>query len=164
MTTSTILRCFLVSVFAITGCSNSKVATRQPATSGLTSNILKKEKWHWNHPQKQNDSAGYAQVVKAGNMIYVSGVATDDVSPKGIANVYKALGQCLKTFGATPQNIVKETLYTTDIETMKKHNEARKSFYKGDFPAATWVQISRLYEPGAWLEVDIVAQLPEVGK
>jgi 2-iminobutanoate/2-iminopropanoate deaminase len=44
---------------------------------------------------------------------------------------------------------------------MKKYNEVRKEFYKGDFPAATWVQINRLYEPNAKLEVDLVAYLSE---
>lgn len=109
--------------------------------------------------QKQNDSAGYAQVVKVGNTIYISGIPTSDLSPKGIAQVYTALGECLKTFGASPKNVVKETLYTTDIETMKKYNDSRKEFYKGDFPAAAWVQISRLYEADSKLEVDLIAQL-----
>lgn len=37
---------------------------------------------------------------------------------------------------------------------MKKYDDARKAFYKRDFPAATWVQIIRLYEADAKPEVD----------
>ena len=39
-------------------------------------------------------------------------------------------------------------------------NQDRKSFYKGDFPAATWVQISRLYMSTALVEVEVIAHLP----
>lgn len=63
-------------------------------------------------------------------------------------------------FGADFSCVVKETLYTTDIEAMKSCNAARKVFYKNNFPAASWVQVSRLYEPTAKLEVDLIAVLP----
>ncbi|MCD8741046.1 RidA family protein [Mucilaginibacter roseus] len=119
-----------------------------------------KQKWHWKSLSKQNEDAGYAQVVKAGNTIYISGIPTADLSSKGIAGVYADLSKSLSAFGAKPKDIVKETLYTTDIETMKKYNEARKAFYQGDYPAATWVQVSRLYEPDAKLEIELIAQLP----
>ncbi|WP_230978981.1 RidA family protein [Flavobacterium supellecticarium] len=65
------------------------------------------------------------------------------------------------SYGATFENVVKENLYTTDIEAMKKYNYIRKEFYKGDFPAATWVQIQRLYMPTAKLEVELIAHLPK---
>ncbi len=120
-----------------------------------------KVKWHRGAGKKQNEDAGYAQVVKAGNILYISGIPTSDLSAKGISELYKSLGECLKAFGASPENVVKETLYTTDIEAMKEHNDARKAFYRGDFPAASWVQVSRLYEREAKVEVDLVAHIPE---
>ena len=57
--------------------------------------------------------------------------------------------------------MVKENLYTTDIEAVKQNNHVRKAFYKGDFPAATWVQIPRLYMQQATIEVELVAHLPK---
>lgn len=148
--------CCIMFLLANLGCKNG-VESKDHKASGHKKVV--KEKWHWGSEQKQNSDAGYAQVVKIGNTIYISGVPTSDLSPKGIAELYKVLGQCLSTFGASPKDVVKETLYTTDIETMKKYNDSRKAFYKGDFPAATWVQISRLYEADSKLEVDLVAQL-----
>ncbi|MBK6827346.1 MAG: RidA family protein [Chitinophagaceae bacterium] len=94
-------------------------------------------------------------------MLYISGAVALEVTPAGIRQVYQALERSLKSFGAGFQNVVKENLYTTDIEAMKKYNEARKAFYKGDFPAATWVQVSRLYMHEARLEVELVAHLPK---
>ena len=125
-----------------------------------TNNIVK-EKWHFNNSAKQDTSAGYAQVVKIDNILYISGVVSPDVTPEGITNVYRTLELSLQSYGATFQNVVKENLYTTDIEAMKLYNESRKVFYKNDFPAATWVQVSRLYMPQAKLEVELVAHLPK---
>ena len=124
-------------------------------------NSIKKEKWHWDNPSRQDTSAGYVQVLKVDNMLYISGTVTSEVTPKGIQQVYQALEKSLKSFGATFQNVVKENLYTTDIEAMKKYNSVRKEFYKGDFPAATWVQITRLYMSEAKLEVELTAHLPK---
>ena len=99
-------------------------------------NEIKKEKWHWNRPSKQDTSAGYAQVLKVDNVLYISGAVSTELTPEGIRQVYEALEKSLKSFGAGFQNVVKENLYTTDIEAMKKYNSTRKSFYNGDFPAA----------------------------
>ena len=124
-------------------------------------NPIQKEKWHWDTPARQDTSAGYAQVLKVENILYISGAVTTEVTPKGILQVYQALEKSLKSFGATFQNVVKENLYTTDIEAMKQYNSTRKAFYKGDFPAATWIQVSRLFMPEAKLEVELIAHLPK---
>ena len=124
-------------------------------------NDIKKEKWHWGNELKQDTSAGYVQVVKVENVLYISGAVAKDVTPEGITRVYQALERSLKSFGATFQNVVKENLYTTDMEAMKTHNAARKVFYKGDFPAATWMGVSRLFMADAKLEVELVAHLPK---
>lgn len=125
------------------------------------SNGIKKEKWHWDDPLKQDTSAGYVQTVKVDNVLYISGAVARDVTPEGITRVYQALERSLKSFGAGFENVVKENLYTTDMEAMKKYNAARKAFYKGDYPAATWVQIARLFMHDARLEVELIAHLPK---
>lgn len=122
-------------------------------------NNIKKEKFNWGRGE-QDTSAGYTQALKVDNIIYISGTVARDVSPEGIKRVYENLERTLKHYGATFQNVVKENLYTTDIEAMKQHNAARKAFYKGDFPAATWVQISRLFMADAKLEIELIAHLP----
>ena len=122
---------------------------------------ITKDKWHWGNALKQDTSAGYVQVVKVDNILYISGAVARDVTPEGITRVYQSLDRSLKSFGATFQNVVKENLYTTDMEAMKKYNDARKAFYKGDFPAATWMGVSRLFMADAKLEVELIAHLPK---
>jgi len=124
-------------------------------------NDIKKEKWHWGNALQQDTSAGYVQVVRVENMLYISGAVARDVTPEGITRVYQSLERSLKSFGATFQNVVKENLYTTDMEAMKKYNDARKVFYKGDFPAATWMGVARLFMADAKLEVELIAHLPK---
>jgi 2-iminobutanoate/2-iminopropanoate deaminase len=124
-------------------------------------NDIKKEKWHWGNALQQDTSAGYVQVIKVENVLYISGAVARDVTPEGITRVYQSLERSLKSFGASFQNVVKENLYTTDMEAMKRYNDARKVFYKGDFPAATWMGVSRLFMADAKLEVELIAHLPK---
>lgn len=49
-------------------------------------NEIQKEKWHWNNTT-QNSDAGYAQAVKVDNVIYISGVVTNSITPEGITSV-----------------------------------------------------------------------------
>lgn len=126
---------------------------------------IKKEKWHWNNTKvKQDTIAGYCQVLKVDNVLYISGAVATDITAEGITSLYNDLKTSLTSFGATFENVVKENLYTTDIEEMKKLNHVRKKFYQNDFPAATWIQIQRLYMPTAKLEVELIAHLPKNGK
>ena len=141
--------CFVISIFLL----NTNIAAQN--------NDIKKEKWHWGNALQQDTSAGYVQVVKVENVLYISGAVARDVTPEEITRVYQALERSLKSFGATFQNVVKENLYTTDMEAMKRYNDARKVFYKGDFPAATWLGVSRLFMADAKLEVELIAHLPK---
>ena len=124
-------------------------------------NSIKKEKWHFGNALQQDTSAGYVQVVKVENVLYISGAVARDVTPEGITRVYQSLERSLKSFGATFQNVVKENLYTTDMDAMKRYNDARKVFYKGDFPAATLIGVARLFMADAKLEVELIAHLPK---
>ncbi len=122
-------------------------------------NNINKEKFNWGNGT-QDTTAGYAQAIKVDNVIYISGTVARDVTPEGIKRVYDNLERTLKAYGATFQNVVKENLYTTDIEAMKRYNDTRKAYYKGDFPAATWIQVPRLFMADARLEIELIAHLP----
>jgi len=122
-------------------------------------NSIKKEKFNWGHGD-QDTTIGYTQAVKVENILYISGTVSHELTPEGIKRVYEALEKTLQHYSASFQNVVKENLYTTDIDLVKQYNYVRKPFYKGDFPAATWVQISRLFTPETKLEIELVAFLP----
>lgn len=122
-------------------------------------NNIQKQKFHWG--RDQDTTAGYTQAVKVDNILYISGTVSRGDAATALKNIYTNLERTLTHYGATFQNVVKETLFTTDIEAVKQNNHARKPFYKGDYPSATWVQISRLYMPEVMIEVELVAHLPK---
>jgi len=130
------------------------------ATSAFAQKNIQKQKFHFTLGE-QDTVGGYAQVVKVDNILYVSGTVATAITEKDVKYVYKVIEKSLNNYGATLQNVVKETLYTTDIEAMKNLNSVRKKIYNGDYPASTWVQISRLFMPEAKLEIEVVAHLPE---
>lgn len=122
-------------------------------------NIIK-EKFHWGIIS-QDTVYGYAGVVKVDNILYLSGVTSPGDFPTQVKNVYTSLENNLKRFGAGFQNVVKENLFTTSIDSMKKYSYIRKPFYRNDFPAASWIGIKELFVPDRMLEVELVAHLPK---
>ena len=107
------------------------------------------------------DDIGYRQAVRVGQMLYISGVAAKGEMPDAIRSVYSDLEKILKAHGLTFKNVVKENVYTTNLDALKANQPVRKTYYGKDFPAATWVQIVRLYEADHVLEVELIAVFPE---
>jgi 2-iminobutanoate/2-iminopropanoate deaminase len=101
---------------------------------------------------------GYSQVVQAGNSFYISGIACAGADyTDAVASCYRELGEVLAKFELDAGNVVKETIYTRNIEALKLQIPARKAFYGGQYPAATWVQIERLYNADHLLEIELEA-------
>lgn len=79
-----------------------------------------------------------------------------------IRKVYGRLQRTLEANGLTFANVVKENVYTTDLDAFIQNKEVRKEFYANTpLPAATWVQVQRLYTPATVLEVELVAEYPK---
>lgn len=123
---------------------------------------IAKTKMHWGTGSNQDTAYGYAQSLLVDNVLYISGVPGrgPDMAAQ-LQNAYRGIEAMLKAHGANFTHVVKETLFTTDIAAVEKHNAVRKQFYKGDFPAASWVQITRLLMPQAMVEVEVIAHLPK---
>lgn len=121
-------------------------------------NSIVKEKFHFD--KEMEDAIGFAQAIKTGNTLYISGYTSGGDAPTQIKNVYEALQKVLEHYKIGFENVVKENLYTTDIEGIKLHQEDRKKFYKGDYPAATWVEVKQLYDKSFNLEVELIAVIP----
>lgn len=103
---------------------------------------------------------GYCQAVRVGNTLYISGTAASGEMPAAITKVYGALKQTLDAHGLTFGDVVKETVYATDLDAFIKHHEIRKAMYTTAYPAATWLQVPRLFTPALVLEVELVAVFP----
>ncbi len=103
---------------------------------------------------------GYCTAVRIGNTLYISGAAAPGPMPDAIKRVYGSLTRTLAAHGLNLGHVVKETVYATDLDALIKHQAVRKALYADSFPASTWVQVSRLYEPSLVLEVEVIAVFP----
>jgi enamine deaminase RidA (YjgF/YER057c/UK114 family) len=118
---------------------------------------IKKEKFNVN--KEVEDEIGYSQAIKVGSTLYISGVASGGPMPDAIKQVYDRIEKIRAAQGATFQNVVKENVFTVDLDEFIRNKDLRKPYFKRDYPAATWVEVKRLYVPEIRLEVEMTAIL-----
>jgi enamine deaminase RidA (YjgF/YER057c/UK114 family) len=61
--------------------------------------------------------------------------------------------------GGTIADVVKVTIFVTDITQREKVWQARREFFTGDFPASTLVQVAALAEPAIKVEIEAIAHI-----
>jgi 2-iminobutanoate/2-iminopropanoate deaminase len=113
---------------------------------------------------------GYSQAVLIDKTLYVAGsVAVDEagrlVSPGDMAGqmraAYSNIQRTLAANGAEFDEVVKETIYTTNMDALLKASDLRFEYYdKENLPTTSWVQVQRLVDPGFLVEIEVVAELP----
>jgi enamine deaminase RidA (YjgF/YER057c/UK114 family) len=130
-----------------------------PSASSAKKPSPQKQKFHFH--KESEDRWGYAEAVKTGTTLHISGVVGAGPYKQHLHQIYSALEQVLNHYGADFSHVVKENLYTLHMDSVKAHVEVRKAFYKGDYPAATWVQVDRLFMPEYLTEVELVAEIPD---
>lgn len=121
---------------------------------------IAKEKFNLDKPGE--DEVGYAQAVKVGSTIYISGSVGEGKDMRTqLRQAYESIGKSLAQYGATFQNVVKENIFATDLDELIKQKDVRRDFYRSDWPAASWVGVTRLYVPALLVEVEVIAELPK---
>lgn len=95
----------------------------------------------------------YSQAVKAGNLIYTSGMLPIDPSNGQIAEgdikaqteqVLKNLLEVFKAAGACINDVIKTTVYLKDMNDFAQMNEVYKKYFTEKFPARTCIEVARL--------------------
>jgi 2-iminobutanoate/2-iminopropanoate deaminase len=113
---------------------------------------------------------GYAQTVRIGDTIYVSGqVSHDDdgnIVGRGdmeaqMRQAYSNIKKLLAHYGATMENIVDEILFVTDMDAaFAAAGRCRQEIFSGNpIVASTIVQIQRLAFPNLMIEIRCVAKV-----
>lgn len=123
---------------------------------------LEKDIFHIPGHENVEEYIGYNHAVKVGKTVYISGTVngmTEDMESQ-LKAIYQRLNETLENYGITTENVVKEVIYTTNLDEFKTHIPLRKEFYKGNYPTATWVQVDRLFIPKLTVEIELVAVLP----
>ena len=120
-------------------------------------------------PGQAEPISHYTDAVRAGDLLFVSGcvpvdgegrlVGGDDVVAQA-RQVFANVGAILEAGGATFADVVKVTVYLTDIADRVRINPVRQELFGDARPASTLVEVSALAIPGAKLEVEAVALIP----
>ena len=116
------------------------------------------------------ESYGFAQAVKVGDTIYVSGqLGLDDqgnmiypTMETQMRQTYANAKKILSQFGATLENVVEEVLYVLDMETaFAAAGPVRKEAYASKRPAvaSTIIVTPRLSLPTQLIEIKFIAKV-----
>lgn len=106
----------------------------------------------------------YSQGIRAGNLIITSGQLPIDLSTgafsEGIeAQTRQSLLNCkavLEAAGAGMGDVIKTTVFLSDMENFAAMNGVYASFFEGDCPARSAVQVARLPKD-ALVEIECIA-------
>ncbi len=106
----------------------------------------------------------YSQAVRAGNTVYVSGqipldpatmqMVTGDIDAE-IRRVFDNLAAIIEAAGGTFANVVKLTVFLTDLVHFAKVNEIMATYFQEPYPARAAVGVAALPR-GARVEMECI--------
>ena len=107
----------------------------------------------------------YSQGIQVGDMYFFSGqiplVPSTGEMPEGIeAQAHQALKNAqavINASGAKWENVIKTTVFITNIDDFTKVNEIYATYFTQPYPARSCVEVSKLPK-GALIEIEVIAK------
>jgi 2-iminobutanoate/2-iminopropanoate deaminase len=114
----------------------------------------------------------YSQAIRIGNFVFCSGqipldpktaqMIQGDISAQ-TRRVMENISAILRAEGLTFENIIKTTIFLTNLADFQIVNELYGSYFKSDPPARSTIQVSALPK-GASIEIEVIAAANPVSK
>lgn len=106
----------------------------------------------------------YSQAIKFGSLVFVSGQIGKDPKSDNLAEglinqtkqIFENLKNLLKEAGSDINNVLKTTVYLTDMNDFPAMNEVYSKYFKKPYPARATLQAAKLPK-GALIEIECVA-------
>lgn len=110
---------------------------------------------------------------QTGKVIFISGQVGMDSQSKVIPedfesqlkNTFQNLENVLKSAGLTKNNVVKTTIFMTDLSLFTRMNELYADFFGNHLPARTTIGVAALPEfpgdPHVFIEIEAIAEVSE---
>jgi 2-iminobutanoate/2-iminopropanoate deaminase len=107
----------------------------------------------------------YSQAIVAGNFVFVSGqIPSNPVTGEIVSGDIKAetnqvmenIGAILMEAGLSFDNVVKTSIFLTDMKSFAQVNEAYGTYFTKEFPARETVQVAALPK-GVNVEISVIA-------
>ena len=115
-------------------------------------------------PGQPTPYSHYCHVVRGGQYVWVSGACGIDQDGSIPANTVdqfrlalKSIDTCLRHAGANAKQVVKVTIFMTDISERAAINPLRIDYFGEHRPASTLVEVSQLVDPAFKVEIEAVA-------
>lgn len=114
-----------------------------------------------------------AQGYRAGDLLFISGQAAIDSGGKivGIGDfdaqakqAFENLDRVLRAGGSSLKNVIKVTIFLTDMGYFGRIVELRGQWFTVPYPADTIVEVRSLYSPDAMIEIEAVAVADEAAE
>ena len=111
----------------------------------------------------------FTDAVRAGDLLFVSGCVPVDSEGRLVGGsdvvaqtqqVFRNIGEILAAAGAGFGDVVKVTVFLTDIADRAAINPVREEVFGAARPASTLVEVAALAIPGAKVEIEAVALIP----
>lgn len=109
----------------------------------------------------------YSVAIKSGNLIFLSGMIglksnsneliSDDILEQ-TTQIFNNLLNILEQIKLNTDNIIKSTIYTTEIEKFSQINEVYKKYFKEPYPARAVVGVSKL-PLNAKIEIEFIISM-----
>ena len=117
-------------------------------------------------PKDLEDPIRYSCGWKVGNTVYLAGAIghnpdgsiTPDIRVQTRRSI-EQLEAVLKEAGGSLKDMVKLTVFITDMRYREGYGEVRAQMFPGDAPASTLIQCVALAQPGALIEIEGIAVL-----
>jgi 2-iminobutanoate/2-iminopropanoate deaminase len=112
----------------------------------------------------------YTDAVRFGDILFVSGLTAHDAMVQLVGGtdaaaqtrqILKNLTLVLNAAGATMADVLKVTVFLTDINDRAAINPVRQEFFGEARPASTLIEVSKLALPEMKVEIEAVVGLPE---
>src|SRR5436305_15351383 len=109
----------------------------------------------------------WSNCLVVGGIAYLAGMTARGAGSAGdlgdeyaqAKSIFTKIRHLVEAAGGTMADIVKVTIFVTDISQREKVWQARRECFSGDFPASTLVQVAALADPSLKVEIEAVAHI-----
>ena len=106
--------------------------------------------------------------LRVGDVVYVSGMTARAMDGETLLGgneyeqakaIFTKIRNLVEAAGGRMDDVVKMTIFVTEIANNREVWRARGEFFSGDFPACSLVEVSKLAKPEILVEIEAIAHI-----
>jgi 2-iminobutanoate/2-iminopropanoate deaminase len=117
-------------------------------------------------PSSLPDPVRYSHGFRVGNTVYLAGALGTEADGSMAPDIrtqtrraFEKLQTVMREAGGQLGDVVKLTVFITDMRWREGYGEVRAEFFTSDPPASTLIQVVALADPNALIEIEAIAVL-----